>query len=142
MNNFFLDFYTTKKNKLGSIWEKLTQRRNRREQVSLDCCYNKCCAFTQFFQKQKNHKIVLLEHLERYFKVLSVFGVNSLKYDLNLIISHLLPILVNKRNIELTVIKKVNRFNSFKLGLTQLLKIMNFPGGATSLDSMLKAYKT
>ena len=31
---------------------------------------------------------------------------------------------------------------SFKFGDVQLLVIMNFPGGATSLDSFLKAYKT
>ena len=31
---------------------------------------------------------------------------------------------------------------SFKFGDVQLLDIMNFLGGATSLDSFLKAYKT
>ena len=64
------------------------------------------------------------------------------KYDLNLIKSYLLPILVNERDIEPTVIKKTNHFISFKFGDIQLLAIMNFLGGATSLDSSLKAYKT
>ena len=38
--------------------------------------------------------------------------------------------------------KKTNHFVSFKFGDVQLLDIMNFLGGATSLDSFLKAYKT
>ena len=53
-----------------------------------------------------------------------------------------MPILVNERQIERTVIKKANQFVSFKLGDVQLLDIMNFLGGATSLHSFLKAYKT
>ena len=71
-----------------------------------------------------------------------MFGFNSAKYDLNLIKSHLLPIRVNEHDIELTVIKKANQFNSFKFGDIQLLHTKNFPGGATRLDSFLKAYKT
>ena len=54
----------------------------------------------------------------------------------------MLPILVNERGIEPTVIKKANQFDSFKSRDTQLLHILNFLGGATSLDSFLKAYKT
>ena len=54
----------------------------------------------------------------------------------------MLPIFVNERNIEPTVIKKANQFVSFKFGDIQLLDIMNFLGGVTSLDSSLKAYKT
>ena len=64
------------------------------------------------------------------------------KNDLNLIKSYLLPILVNERNIESTVIKKTKQFISFKFRDIQLLDIMKFLGGATSLDSFLKAYKT
>ena len=44
--------------------------------------------------------------------------------------------------MEPTLIKKANQFVSFKFGDFQLLKIMNFLGGATSLDSFLKTYKT
>ena len=44
--------------------------------------------------------------------------------------------------MEPTVIKKANQFVSFKVGDVQLLDIMNFLGGATSLDSFLKVYKT
>ena len=54
----------------------------------------------------------------------------------------LLPILVNERDIEPTVIKKANQFISFKTGDIQLLDIMNFLGGATSLDLILKEYRT
>ena len=41
-----------------------------------------------------------------------------------------------------TVIKKANHYLSFKFGNVQFLDIMEFLGGATSLDSFLKAYKT
>ena len=44
--------------------------------------------------------------------------------------------------MEPTVIKKANQFVSFKIRDVQLLDIMNFLGGAASLDSFLKAYKT
>ena len=80
--------------------------------------------------------------MERYCKVVPIFGFNSGKYDLNLIKSYLLPILVKERNIEPTVIKKVNQFISFKFADIQPLDIMIFLGGATSLDSFLRAYKT
>ena len=89
----------------------------------------------------KNQLIDLKETLESYCNVLPVFGFNSAKYDLNLINPYLLPILVNERDIEPTVIKKANQFVSFKFSAIQLLDIMNFLGGATNLDSFLMAYK-
>ena len=55
---------------------------------------------------------------------------------------YLLPKPVNERNIDPTVVKKVNQIISFKIGEIELLHIMNFLGGARSLDSFLKAYKT
>ena len=97
---------------------------------------------TQFLQMQKNQLIDLQEHFERYCNTLPVFSFNNAKCDINLIKSYLLPILVNERPIEPTVIKKANQFVSFKFGDVQLLDIMNFLGGATSLDWFLKAYKT
>ena len=142
MKNLIPDIKTTVKTKLGSILEKLTQRHNRQEQADLDDCDNEICTSTQFLQIQKNQLIDLQESLERYCNVLPVFGFNSAKYDLNLIKSYLLPILVNERDIEPTVIKKANQFISFKIGDIQLLGIMNFLGGATSLGSFLKAYTT
>ena len=71
-----------------------------------------------------------------------MFGFKSAKYDLNLIKYYLLSILVNQRDIDPTVIKKANQFISFKFGDIQQLDTMNFLGGETSLDSVLKAYKT
>ena len=56
--------------------------------------------------------------------------------------SYLLPILANERIIEPTVIRKANQFVSFKFGETPILDIMNFLGGANSLDFFLKAYTT
>ena len=110
--------------------------------MSQDDCDNEICASTQFLHIQKNQLIDLQEPLERYCNVLPVFGFNSAKYDLNLIKSYLLPIPVNERDIEPTVIKRTKQFISFKFGDIQLLDILNFPGGATGLDSFLKAYKT
>ena len=142
----FLDIKPTINIKLDSTLEKPTQRHNRRESarfdMSQDDCDNEICASSQFSQIQKNQLIDLQDSRERYCNVLPVFGFNSAKYDLNLIKSHLLPILVNERDIEPTVIKKANQFISFKFGDVQLLDIMNFLGGATILDSFLKAYKT
>ena len=71
-----------------------------------------------------------------------MFGFSSAKHKLNLIKFYFLPILVNERDVEPTVIKKANHFISFKFGDIQLLDTMNFLGGATSLDSFLKAYRT
>ena len=88
---------------------------------------------------QKNQLIDLEEHFERYCNVLPVFGLNSANYDINPIKSYLLPIFVNERDIEPTDIKKANQFVSFKFGDIQLFDIMNLLGGATSLDSFLKA---
>ena len=91
---------------------------------------------------QKNQLTDLQEHFERYCNVLPVFGLNSAKNDINLIKSYLLPILVSDRDFEPRVIRKANQCVSFQFGDIQLLDIMNFLGGATSLDSFLKAYKT
>ena len=56
---------------------------------------------------QKNHLFDLQEHFECYCNTLLVFGFNSAKYEINLIKSYLLPILVNERQIEPAVIKKL-----------------------------------
>ena len=91
---------------------------------------------------QKNQLNDLQDYFERYSNTLPDFGFNSAMYDINLIKSYLLPIHVNERQNEPEVIKKANQFVSFKFGDVQLLDIMNFLGGATGLDSFLKAYKT
>ena len=86
--------------------------------------------------------IDLQEHFERYRNVLPVFGFNSAKVDINLIRSYFLPIPVNERDVEPTVLKKASQFVFFKFGDFQFFDIMNILGGATSPDSFLKAYKT
>ena len=96
----------------------------------------------QFPQTQKNQILDLQQHFERYINTLPVYGFNSGKYDLNLIKSYLLPYLIHERDIQTTVIKKANHFVSFKFGDVQFLDILNFLGGATSLDSFRKAFKT
>ena len=48
---------------------------------------------------------------------------------------------MSEKEIELSVIKKANDFVSFKFGDVQLLDIMKFLGGATTLYFFLKAYK-
>ena len=106
MKSLFFDIETTIKTKLGSILEKPTQRHNRREPADLDDCDNETCTSTHFLQIQKKQLIELQDHLERFCNVLPIFGFNSAKYDLNLIKSYLLPILVDERNIGPTVIKK------------------------------------
>ena len=97
---------------------------------------------TQVLQMQKNQLIDSQKYYERYCNVLSVFGFNSAQRDIILIKSYLLPIHWNEQDIELRVIKKANLFVPFKFGDIQLLDIMNFLGGATSLYSFLKAHKT
>ena len=144
----FLEIETAIKSKLTRTLESLNERRclNQRVFKFEDHCFEddneEKDASTQFLQMQKNQLIELQEYLERYCNVLPVFGFNSAKYDIILIKSYLLPILINERNMEPIVIKKANQFVSFKFGDVHLLDIMNFLGGATSLDSFLKAYKT
>ena len=91
---------------------------------------------------QKNQLLELREHLAGYCNVLPVFGFNSANYDIKLIKSYLLPILINERKKEPTVIKKVKQFVSFKFGDVWLLDIMNFLGATTCLGSFFGAYKT
>ena len=98
--------------------------------------------WTQLLQTQKNQFIDLQDHLERYCNILPVFGFNGAKYDISLIKSYLLPILVNERGIEPIVIKKSNQFVSFELGDVQLLETLNFLERAMSRHFLLKTYKT
>ena len=54
----------------------------------------------------------------------------------------LIPNFVNEQDIENTVITNAKQLILFKFADIQLLETMNFVGGATSLVSFLKAYKT
>ena len=144
----FLEVKTAIKSQLTRTLDTLNERRchNQRVFEFKDCCFDDDNedkdASTQILQVQKNQLIELQEHLERYCNVLPVFGFQIAKYDINLIKSYLLLILIDERNMEPIVIKKAKQFVSFKFGDVQLLDIMNFLGGATSLDSFLEAYKT
>ena len=141
----FIEVETAIKIKLCAILEQLNQRRNRATRVSNfvdDCIVEEKDSSTQFLQMQNNQLIDLQQLFERYCKVLPVFGLNSAKYDINLIKSYLLLVLVNERDIEPTVNKKANQLVFFKFGDIQLLDIMNFLNGATSFDSFFNAYKT
>ena len=107
----FIEVETAIKIKLCAIMEQLNQRRNQAERVSNfadDCMVEEeeKNLSTQFLKMQKNQLIDLQEHFERYCNVLPIFGFNSAKYDINLIKLYLLPILVNDRDIEPTVIRK------------------------------------
>ena len=115
----FLEVETAIKIKLTRTLESLIERPCRNQ-----CVFefkNHCFedemeekdASTQFLQMQTNHLIELQEHLERYCNVLPVFGFNCGNYDIKLIKSYLLPILINERNKEPTVIKKANQFVMF-----------------------------
>ena len=144
----FLGVETAIKSKLTITLESLKERRCRNQRVFEfeNHCFEddneEKDASTQFLRMQKIQLIELQEHLERYCNVLPVFGFNSTKYDINLIKSYLLPVRINERNMEPTLIKKTNQFVSLKFGDVHLLDILNFLGGATSLDLFLKAYKT
>ena len=142
MKSLFFYIETTIKKKLGSILEKPTQCQNRREQPDFDPCDNKICTSYHILQIQKKQLIDLQEHLELYYNVLPLLAFNSAKYDLNLTKSPSLPVVVNERNTEPSVIKKTNKFISFIFVVNELLETMIFLGGATSFDSFFKRYKT
>ena len=69
-SNFSLDIETTIKNNLGSVLEKFSQRRNRREHARIDMgkddCDNEISALTKFLKTKKNHLIDLQVSLKRY----------------------------------------------------------------------------
>ena len=104
----FIEVETGIKTKLCAVLEQLNQRGNRVSIFADDCIVEEeeKDSSTQFLQMQKNQLFDLQEHFERYCNVLPVFGFNSAKYDINLIESYLLPILVNERDIEPTILKK------------------------------------
>ena len=98
---------------------------------------------TQFLQTQQIFLLKLWSgSLGRILQRFPVSDFNSAKFNINLIKSYLLPLLVIERGIEPIVIKKINQFVSSKFGDVQLLDILNFLGGAMSLNSFSKAYKT
>ena len=147
MRSKFLEIENNIKRRLHTIFSILNERVsfNKIEAREYDdeCIENEeeTDASTHFLRIQKNQLIDLMQHLERYTNTLPVFGFNSGRYDINVIKSYLIPYLIKEKEIEPSVIKKANDFVSFKFGDVQLLDIMKFLGGATTIDSFLKAYK-
>ena len=94
----------------------------------------------QFFYKHKR-LIDSQNYLERYCNVLPIFGLNSSKYDVNVIKSYLLLLFVNEGKIDPKVIRKANRFVCFKFGDVQLPDTLKFLGGAMSLDFFFERIK-
>ena len=147
MRSNFLEIENNIKKRLHTIFSILNERvsfnKIEAREYEDECIENEeeTDASTHFLRIQKNQLIDLMQHLERYTNTLPVFGFNSGRYDINLIKSYLIPYLIKKKEIEPSVIKKANDFVAFKFGDVQLLDIMKFLGGATTLDSFLKAYK-
>ena len=139
----FCEGETAIKIKLSTLVEQLNQKRNQAEKVpnfSDDFIVEEENDLSiQFLQMQKNQLNDLQEFFELYCNVPPVFGFNSAKDDINLIKSYWLRILVNQPDNEPTIMKKANQLVSFNFGDIQLLGIMNFLGGATSIDSFLNA---
>ena len=71
-------------------------------EISVSKKMSKTCrhSFLQTKKIELNQLIDLKNYLERYCSVLPVFSFNSAKYDINLIESYLLPLLVNERDFE------------------------------------------
>ena len=96
----------------------------------------------KFLNQRKRDLLNLQETLDNYLSTFPVFGFNSATYDLNLIKSYLILILIREKGLQPRVIKNSNQFISFKFDNVQMLDIMNFTDGATTLDSFLKAYES
>ena len=127
----FIEVETAIKIKLSSVLEQLNQNTVKENESLILKNYeylndtaDENDLSTQFLQMQKNQLTDLQEQFKRYCNTLPVFGFNSAKYDINLMKSYLLPILVNERQIEPTVIKKVHQFVSVNFSDVQLLYLI------------------
>ena len=61
---------------------------------------------TRLPSTQKNERFELKDLFQRYVNTQPVFGFNSANYDLKFIELYLVPLLVNEKGTQLTVIKK------------------------------------
>ena len=82
----------------------------------------------------------LRQDFENYYSTIPVFGFNSSRYDLNLIKEYLLHHLLLEKNVIPKVIRMGNKYIGMNFLGLQFLDILNFLGGATTLDNFLKAY--
>ena len=88
-----------------------------------------------FLRIQKVQLIDFMQYLKNYTNTSPVFVNNSDLYDRILDYSYLIPYLINKKDIEPSVIKKANASVSLNFGDIRLLNIVKILGGATFLDS-------
>ena len=110
----FIEVQTAINIKLSSVLEQLNEKHSQRERV-IDFDDNEQFndtaeekeLTTEILQMQKNQLIDSQEDFERYCNTLPVFCFYRAKYDINLVKSYLLPILVNEQQIEPIVIKKL-----------------------------------
>ena len=82
----------------------------------------------------------LRQDFENYYSTIPVFGFNSSRYDLNLIKEFPLHHLLIEKNVVPKVIRMGNKYIGMNFLGLQFLDILNFLGGATTLDNFLKAY--
>ena len=82
----------------------------------------------------------LRQDFEHYYSTIPVFGFNSSRYDLNLIKEYLLHHLLIEKNVIPKVIRMGNKYIGVNFLGLQFLDILNFLGGATTLNNFLKAY--
>ena len=101
------------------VEEDSNSARNRRELKNLSC---------------------LRQDLENYYSTIPVFDFNSCRYDLNLIKEYLLHHLLIERKVVPKVIPMGNKYIGINFLGLQFLDILNFLGGATTLDNFLKAH--
>ena len=82
----------------------------------------------------------LRQDFENYYSTITVFGFDSSRYDLNLIKEYLLHHLLIEKNVVPKVIRTGNKYIGMNFLGLKYLDILNFLGGATTLDNFLKAY--
>ena len=124
----FTEVETAIKIKLcGKLEQQPKTQRSRKGDRFCRCLY--CWHWdlsTQILQMQEEQSLNLQKQFERYCKMLPIFGFKNARYDINLIKYYLLPILVNERDIETTVIKEVHQFVPSNSVLFSLLTLWVF----------------
>ena len=78
--------------------------------------------------------------MHRHLTELVVVGFNSGKYDLNVLKDILIPHLVHRLGIDLTI-KRHHAYLALRTGLLEFVDISNFVAAGTSYGAFLKAYQ-
>ena len=82
----------------------------------------------------------LLTYLRRHLAELVVVGFNSGKYDLNVLKDILIPYLVHRSGIDLTI-KCHHACLALRTGSLKFMDISNFVAAGTSYGAFFKAYQ-